>query len=145
MPKISPRVRLAAACVASGLITAACASYGANIGAPVSDLTGTRWVANAINGDLVTGAAAPQLSFGVEDRLSGSGGCNNIFGVYEADAGQIVVRALGQTERACAQPVMVQEQAFLAVLQSAARYEREAGRLVIVSEDGGSVTLTARA
>jgi len=140
--KVPTRRALALACVASGLITAACA-VSAPEAPSTSELTGTSWRAEAIDGRAVTGARAPQVVFGAADRLTGSGGCNSLFGIYETEAGFIDVRGLGRTEMACEAPVMAQEAAFVAVLEDAARYRREANRLVIIAENGATVTLTA--
>lgn len=141
--KLTHRASLLAACVVSGLITGACATLGADTNAPISELTGTRWLAQSIDGDPVADARQLELAFGAEDRLSGNGGCNGFFGIYEAESGRIDVRGLGRTERACAPPVMAQEEAFIAVLQAAAHYEREADRLLI--RDGEGRTLAFRA
>ena len=103
--------------------------------------TGTRWVAAHINGAPVSGRA-PRIVFAPEDRLSGSGGCNTLSAVYEAQAGAIAVRALGATERACDEAVMRQEGAFLALLAKAARYEHDNARLVLADETGRSIEFT---
>lgn len=140
MRDTSLRYTLLAACCVSGLITAACAASapGPELNA---ELSGTQWVASSIDGAPVVAAEAPRIAFGGEDRLSGSSGCNTVFAVYEAKDGHIDVRALGHTERACADNVMRQEQAFLSILDSASRYERRADRLVIRGEDGASMSL----
>lgn len=137
MLRFTSRFSLAAACVASGLITAACASYAP---AQSSDLAGTRWVVRSIDG-APTQARAPSIEFAAEDRVSGAGGCNTYSGVYEAANGAIDVRALGRTEMACDTPVMRQEDAFFAVLDEAANYRRENDRLVITAADGAALVL----
>ncbi len=137
MLHLSPRL-LAAACLASGLITAACASSGPP--ALSSDLAGTRWEVRSIAGRDVAGRA-PSVMFAAEDRISGLAGCNRFFGVYEARDGYIDVRAIGRTEMACDSPVMRTEQAFLEVLDKAARYRHERDRLVITAEDGRNIVL----
>lgn len=136
MRNIPPRV-LAALCCASALIAVACASSVPP--ALSSDLAGTRWAVQSINGANTAGRAS--VVFAAEDRISGAAGCNRFFGVYEARDGNIDVRALGRTEMACDQPVMSQENAFLDVLDKAAQYRREADRLVITAENGGNIVL----
>ena len=135
------RAHLLAACVVSGLITAACASKGPP--APSSDLAGTHWAVQSVDGQPLSGPAS--VTFAHEDRISGATGCNNFRGIYEAENGAIDVRALGHTERACAPPVMNQEQSFLTVLDKAERYQRENNRLVITAEDGRNIVLTPQA
>jgi heat shock protein HslJ len=130
------------ACCISGLITAACATKAPP--ALSSDLAGTHWDVQSIDGRAISGDA-PSVSFAREDRISGAGGCNSFFGIYEAENGAIDVRAIGHTERACAAPIMTLEQSFLAVLDKADRYAREDDRLVITADDGHSLVLTPTA
>lgn len=132
---------LIALCCACGALAAACASYAPppSREALAYELAGTQWVAASIDGAPVAGAAKPRLAFSPEYQLTGSGGCNALFGVYEAQDDRIDVRGLGHTERACAAPVMAQETAFLGILKDASRYDRDNGRLVITADDGRSV------
>jgi heat shock protein HslJ len=142
--RTAPNLRLAIACVASGLIAAACAASAPNAASPVSELTGTAWVVQAVDGAPVAGPA-PHLAFGAEDRLSGSGGCNRLSAIYEADNGAIDVRSIGFTKMACETPIMRVENAFLGLLAEASRYERDGERLVITAEDGRSLVLAPAA
>jgi heat shock protein HslJ len=139
MREVSFRTAMAVACCASGLITAACAvsAPGPELNA---ELSGTRWVVSEIDGAAVVDGRAPQVSFGAEDRLSGSSGCNTVVAVYEAKDGRLDVRALGHTERACDASVMRQEQAFLSILDGASRYERRDDKLIISGDDGASLS-----
>jgi heat shock protein HslJ len=139
MLRLSSRHALAAACLVSGLITAACASYAP---AASSDLVGTRWAVRSIDGR-PTQVRAPSVEFAPEDRIRGGGGCNTFSGVYEAAGGAIDVRALGRTEMACETSLMRQEDAFFAVLDRAARYERREDSLVITAEDGRALVLAS--
>lgn len=136
------RATLLVVCVASGLTAAACASNGPP--ALSSDLAGTAWAVQSIDGREIAGRA-PSIRFAPEDRISGAAGCNSFFGIYEAENGAIDVRALGHTERACDIPVMTMEQSFLTVLDKAERYQREDNRLVITAEDGHNIVLTPQA
>jgi putative lipoprotein len=124
--------------IASGLAAAACASYAPPRG-PAYTLAGTRWVAESINGQPIAGAA-PQIAFGAEYRLTGSGGCNRLSGVYETDGDHLDVRGLGRTRMACDAPVMTQEDAFVSILDSANTITQSGDRLVIAADDGRSVT-----
>lgn len=137
------RSSLIALCLACGLLAAACESVSPPEYAALvqSELAGTRWIAARIDGAPVSGRA-PRIAFAPEDRLSGSGGCNTLSAVYEAEAGAIAVRALGATERACDDAVMQQETAFLALLAKAAHYQREDARLVLADETGRSIEFT---
>jgi heat shock protein HslJ len=131
---------LAAFSLASGLAAAACASMSPS--ALSSDLAGTRWHVSAIVGDGPGQVRQARVEFAPEDRISGSGGCNRFFGVYEAAGGAIDVRALGRTEMACETPLMEQEEIILAVLDKAERYELQGDQLVITADDGRRLVLT---
>lgn len=132
---------LAVACLCSGSLAAACASYAPNADAPRSELTGTRWVVQQVNGVAAASASALRIVFGSSDRLSGTGGCNNLSAFYETNEGNIDVRGLSRTERACATEVMRQEEALVGVLAAAESYRRDGERLVISAEDGRNIVL----
>lgn len=135
------RLRLIIACVASGVVAAACAAQAPSSSAN-TDLVGTRWIAALIDGAPVRAGHAPVLVFGTGDRLTGSGGCNALTAFYEADNGNIDVRGLGRTEMACDTSVMVQEDAFFDLITEATRYAREGDRLVITAANGRNLVLT---
>jgi putative lipoprotein len=138
MRQIPPRILAGLAC-ASALIAAACASSAPP--ALSSDLAGTRWAVESIDGAAIAGQA-PSVVFAQEDRISGAAGCNHFNGVYEAQNGAIDVRAIGRTKMACDAPVMRQEDALLDVLDKAAQYRRDNGRLVITADDGRSIVMS---
>ena len=138
MGAVPHRIPLRLTACASALVAAACASLAPT---PSSDLAGTRWAVQSINGQ-PTQIRTPSVEFAAEDRIAGGGGCNRFSGVYEASEGAIAVRALGRTEMACDTPVMRQEDAFFTVLDDAERYRRDGERLVITAEDGGSLVLS---
>jgi heat shock protein HslJ len=71
-------------------------------------------------------------------QVSGSSGCNNYFGDYEASGVRLSISNLSWTEMACAEPVMSQEQQYLTALQAAESYQLRYGRLQI-SCSGGQV------
>lgn len=118
------RASLAALALASGLAAAACASV-----APEAPLSGTRWVAQSINGQPVA-FRTPTLEF-AGDRVSGTGGCNRYFGGYEAQGDQISFGGVGSTRMACEGPVMAQENAFHTTLAAVRAYRREGETLVL--------------
>jgi len=95
-----------------------------------------------VNGAAAAGSNVMRIVFGSSDRLSGSGGCNNLSGFYETNRGNIDVRALSRTERACAdRALMRQEDELVAALAAAERYQRDGERLVITANDGRNVVL----
>ena len=132
------RPTLLSLAIASGLAAAACASYAPPRG-PQYSLAGTRWVAQSMNGQPIAGAM-PQIAFGSEYRLTGTGGCSRLSGIYETDGDHLDVRGLGRTRLACAAPVMTQEDAFVAILDSANTITQSGDQLVIAAGDGRTVT-----
>ncbi|MGE0740985.1 MAG: META domain-containing protein [Hyphomonadaceae bacterium] len=140
MPILPPRIALALACCASGLIAAACASTAPD--GPHSALAGTRWIAQLIDGRAVS-ERPPQIVFTAHDRVQGTGGCNALAGVYEAADGAIDLRGLARTEMACDASVMRQEDAFVAVLDKASHYSQDGERLIITADDGRTLVFRA--
>jgi heat shock protein HslJ len=138
MGDVPHRIPLRLTACMSALVAAACASLAP---APSSDLAGTSWAVQSINGQ-ATQIRTPSVEFAPEDRISGAGGCNRFSGVYEAANGAIAVRALGRTEMACDQPLMRQEDAFFTVLDEADQYRRDGERLVITTGAGRFMVLS---
>jgi heat shock protein HslJ len=73
-----------------------------------------------------------------DGRVSGRSGCNNYFGSYTVDGDALTVGQLGSTMMACPEPLMQQEQAYLAALQGAETFSIEADTLSIT---GGGMEL----
>jgi heat shock protein HslJ len=55
-------------------------------------------------------------------KLAGSTGCNRLAGSYETSAQGLRFGAIASTKMACAEPLMKQEQALAAALQTTTRY-----------------------
>lgn len=71
-----------------------------------------------------------------EVKMEGSAGCNSYFGGYEVSEDNLTINSpIGSTEMACPEPIMNQEQEYLAILQDAESYEIEDDQLQIVSGD----------
>lgn len=127
-----------AACCASGLIAAACASF-----APEAPLSGTRWTAQSISGRPV-GERAPTIEFSA-DRISGTGSCNRYFGSYEVggEGDALQISQIGSTEMACEGPIMAQEQAYFAALSATHSYRLVEDTLVLSGADGSRIVFRA--
>ena len=83
----------------------------------------------------------PTIDF-EEGDLSGSTGCNSYFGLYTYDTdGSLGISGVGNTEMACPEPgVMEQEQLFLDTLRAAESYRVVGGKLRIAG-DGNLLVL----
>lgn len=110
------------------------------------DLTDTEWVLDAYGdpGNLTAALPGhqPTISFG-DDNVSGFTGCNVYGGDYASSMdGTIEFGMLIQTEMACPEPgVMEQEAAFMDALRLAQRYEYTDAQLHITG-DGGLLVLS---
>jgi len=111
------------------------------------ELENTSWVLEASGPESSLKPAIaghkPTIDFG-EGDLSGSAGCNSYFGLYTYDTnGSLEISGLGNTEMACPEPgVMEQEQVFLGMLRAAESYRVVSGKLRI--RGGGNLLVLAR-
>ena len=87
---------------------------------------------------MVSGGVDAEVTavFGVDGRLSGSAGCNTYSAPYTVDGNKIKIGLAISTMMMCAQPVMEQEQQYLAAIQQAATYNIQGTRLELRSADG---------
>ncbi|HET6444162.1 MAG TPA: META domain-containing protein [candidate division Zixibacteria bacterium] len=103
-------------------------------------LEGTAWELTTYNNGenaMVSVHADTFVSANFDDGdISGSAGCNNYFGTYEATEDTIAIGPLASTMMLCPDPVNEQEQLFLAALESAATYQIIANRLELINGDG---------
>jgi heat shock protein HslJ len=73
-----------------------------------------------------------------EKTVKGSAGCNSYFASYEVEGNLLSISGpIAVTEMACMEPegIMDQEQEYLAILESAERFEIERHQLQINSND----------
>ena len=148
-----------AAGLAIGLSMAGC-SDGPTGDTNVDQLVGVTWQMVAVHTDqgTVTPAGAPPRIPSIEftgesapdglrpaaHRLTGSGGCNAVFGAYQATgSGALTVSDLAWTEMGC-EPfdVMEVEQTFLQAVGRARSYQVQGDGLEI-EFDGGTIQLVA--
>lgn len=78
----------------------------------------------------------------VDQKVSGSSGCNRFFGSYKAEGNDITFSPLGSTMMACEQEILDQETKFLGTLQSARSFSIDEKTLRIESSDGRLLTFT---
>jgi len=98
-------------------------------------LWGTAWRLEDLAGAKVLGGAPATLEFSEEGRASGSGSCNRFNGVVTVENGTIQFGGLAATRKACPEPIMRQEEQYLAALRDAERYEIDGESLRIFSAD----------
>lgn len=107
----------------------------------VAALQGAAWKIENINGGGVIDSSNATVTFGTDGRMSGSGGCNNFTGQYEASGNDIAVSGgIAMTRKACAPALMEQDQRLLTILHSARNYSISNGVLTILNKDGRAIT-----
>jgi heat shock protein HslJ/uncharacterized membrane protein len=94
-------------------------------------LWGTAWRLESLAGAGVPDGAQATLEFPSEGRANGNGSCNRFNGVVTVEGNTIRFGGLATTRKACAEAVMRQEDAYLAALREAERFELEGDALLI--------------
>lgn len=120
--------------------------------AQTQDLADTTWnLASYNNGkggvqSLIEGTAA-DITFSEDGTISGTGGCNRLFGSYTAADGIIGFGTIASTAMACPAPegLLAQEAATIAALESAATYSIEGDTLEMRTADGATALRFTRA
>jgi heat shock protein HslJ len=102
-------------------------------------LDGTVWILTHIQGNPVLNGTMPTLKLEA-GQASGNGSCNSFGGEYTLVGAKLTFGALMSTMMACDPPeIMQQEQAYLAALGSAVKFNIQAGKLNILDKDSNIV------
>ncbi len=142
---MSSRRHAALAFLATALLalsTSGCGS-GINLDEPIE---GPNWRLVQLGDEPIAPSSEPQrdaqIQFDVSSgRVTGSGGCNRIFGSFQRSGNTLSIGQLGATRMACTDPVRsVNETSFFAALQSTARYRLQGpSRLILLDASGRAV------
>jgi heat shock protein HslJ len=107
-------------------------------------LEGPTWLLESyldIEGNLT--ARLPQTRVTInfaEGEVSGTAGCNNYFGPYQADGNSLTIGPLGSTMMMCIQDdTATQETAFLANLGNVASYDIVNNQLQLIDAEGNTI------
>jgi len=113
----------------------------------VADLQGSEWTLSEqrdAGGKTMAPPGGASARFEAT-RISGSAGCNRYFAdLKDEGRGKIAIGPVGATRMACPQPLMDQEQSFLATLSKVGRFGFRFGALVL-SGPGGTLVFSPRA
>lgn len=105
-----------------------------------STLEGTLWVLQTyVDADGNNAEVLPDTKITVEfedGKLAGNASCNQYFGAYQQQGNELTIAVGGTTMMACPEAIMAQEQAYLAVLNSAASFEISDEQLTIANAEG---------
>ena len=99
---------------------------------PVS-LLGTAWRLESLGNGKLQAGTKPSLEFPTEGRAGGNGSCNRFNGIVIVAGDAIKFSGLATTRKACAEAVMRQEEAYLAALRDAVRFEADTESLRVYS------------
>ena len=116
--------------VAQGPATPATADTGSAPPA-AENLVGTAWRLESLGAAKLQAGTQPSLEFPTEGRAGGNGSCNRFNGIVIVADDGIKFSGLATTRKACAEAVMRQEEAYLAALRDAVRFEADEGTLRI--------------
>jgi heat shock protein HslJ len=116
------------------IVLAACDGSGVNA------LRDTAWELESLTGSDVLPGTTITLKF-ADDQVSGSAGCNQYGGSYQAGENSLSIGDVFSTEMGCLEPegILEQEGVYLATLRAAATYQITADRLEIFDEAGAQV------
>jgi len=87
-----PKALVIGMIVGMGLLLAGCTTGEAETS---NDLLGSSWLAEDIEGQGVMDILQTTIGFADDDRIAGSGGCNNYFGLAVIKGGTISMGPLG--------------------------------------------------
>ena len=104
-------------------------------GASLGGLAGVQWQLVSYGAVAVLPDAPVTIDFTLQG-VSGNAGCNQYSGTFQYNDGSMTFSPLVATEKACAEPIMTQESAYLAALQSATGYQVTTGQLQINYPNG---------
>ena len=131
---------LMAALVTTTLLCATAST--AQTGAGETDLPGTAWLAEDIDGHGVVDRARSTMEFVKSGQVSGIAACNRYFGPVSIRGGRISFGNLAATRMMCPDAMMDQEQRFLEALSRAKRLElSDDGLILLVYADGAEPVL----
>jgi putative lipoprotein len=135
------RIGTLAARLPAGAMPAAAPSGDSEMATGTSAMIfGTSWRAVEIDGTPVADGVEITLMVDQAGGLTGRSGCNRYFGQAEIDGVRIGIGGLGTTRMACPEPMMAEEQRYLAAVESVAGWRIE-GEALLLSDEEGTVRL----
>ena len=107
---------------------------------PQNPLANTNWKLHGMNmNEVPLPRSSITIRFGADGSLSGNSGCNDYSGSYTVNGDALSVGPLAGTGALCGDEIDMQEQRYLAILQSAATFEMSRNQLIIKDATGQEV------
>lgn len=119
------------------LILAALISACSNTSA--TSLTGVTWTVTSLSGVNVDPSVPITGTFGADDKLTGSGGCNSYSADYTASGQDLTISSPVATTMACAEGVDQQESQYFYLLENSSTYEIKGSTLTIKDSTGQTI------
>ncbi|WP_208995667.1 META domain-containing protein [Pannonibacter tanglangensis] len=140
--RLSPLARLVGMSLPIALAIVMSLSFGAKADEPALpfDLVG-KWLAEDIGGKGVIDTAQTILEIEEAGTVSGSTGCNTVFGQVTQGAGLLKIGPLALTRKACAPAVMDQERKFVDAINATVDYRSERGKLILLNAKAETVAV----
>ena len=114
-------------------------------GEPAELLTGGEWQVTGIEGAAVLADAVPTIEFDAEGSVYAKGSCNRYRGGYKLTGESFTMGPFASTMMACPEPMMEQEQRFLAAMAKVAAFAMTPeGGLELKALDGTVLVAAAR-
>jgi len=109
-------------------------------GSDANALRNTAWGLESLAGNAVLSGTTITIEFS-DDQVSGSAGCNQYGGNYQARENSLSVGDVFSTEMGCMEPtgILEQETAYLTALSVATSYQITADQLEMFDEAGAQV------
>lgn len=105
--------------------------------AGIPNIRGALWTVEAIGSTPTKVEPKPTITFGVDGRAYGTGGCNNFSTTYKLDGSAITFEPVAANLRACEANVMQRESEFFTVFNNVKRARiSESGLLVLETSTG---------
>jgi len=99
------------------------------------------WTVQSFDGTEAHSEAPMSIEFEESGTITGSAGCNSMFGPLRQEAGGIRLGPLAVSRKACTPDILRLEQAFLKTVGAVKGYRTEANDQVLVLTDGGATDL----
>jgi len=94
------------------------------------------WHVSSIENKAVIADSQAQLTFNIENKLSGSASCNIIFANYTIEGDAISIGPIAATQKMCLPASMNQEQTLLQALNKVTRFKLSNGELSMYDQQG---------
>lgn len=131
-------MRLSSSCLPVVALLAMSAMPASAQNAPSGD-----WRVDRIDGKPLIAGSKVTLRFDAKGRVSGMASCNRFSATFSVAGERLSIGPAVATRMACQPEIMAQERQFLQLLEGAANWRIEGGRLIIAAGESGVIEASA--